>query len=204
MSGVRALAVTTTLMALAVCCGSASHIHPSGRVSTPTQHIASEPPACVPRQAVDCPQGFVTGCKLDSECTAGLNGRCQYTDKVCQCTYDACATNADCGPGTDCMCEPIGGGAGFTGSPTKCLPSNCRTDADCGPGGFCSPSQLNGALDGGLWSCGAIVGNFCHTAKDECGVDGDCVVDPGVALYPACVFAVDRGRWVCAGFSLCD
>jgi hypothetical protein len=200
VTGGRTLAAVATLAALALCCGTGSRVHPSGHLSTPTQHVASEPAACTPRQAVDCPQSFTTGCKLDSECTAGLNGRCQYTNQACECTYDACATNADCPAGTDCMCEPMSGGAGFTGSPTQCLPSNCRTDADCGPGGFCSPSQLNGTL----WSCGAIVGNFCHTTNDECGVDADCLVDPGVALYPACVYSVERGHWVCAAFASCD
>src|SRR5690348_2770194 len=108
MSTSRTLAIMVTLVALAVCCGGTgighvdggggggggTGVHPSGHVSTPTAHFPTDPPACTPRGPQNCPATGLPGCKLDSECTAGLNGRCAISSLggACACEYDACAT----------------------------------------------------------------------------------------------------------------
>jgi hypothetical protein len=138
-------------------------------------------------------------CSADSQCTAGLDGRCGYAAGGCACQYDACLTDADCPAGSDCACDANRGGAGASGNPTACLPSNCRLDADCGPGGYCSPSYIGGGPGG----CGSQwFGFFCHTPNDECGDASDCCSpDPGMGN--ACVYARELGHWKCVSFGIC-
>lgn len=220
MSRAQQLAVLVTAIGLFVCCqngggvtggsdggagsaGSTGGVHSTG-VTTPASHLPSEPAACAPRPAVNCPQQTtLPGCKLDSECTAGINGRCQTVyasgSATCACVYDDCVTDADCAAGTACYCMPTTGGAGFMGAATECLTSNCRTDADCASG-FCSPS----IYPGGPGGCGGkVFGNDCHTSSDECGNDSDCVLDNGGSLGAACVYAPELGHWACKAFSVC-
>ena len=182
----RQLAVSVTVLlvcALPYACG------PSRHVTTPTSHRAVAPPAC-PSQPITsyvCSDpGGTAQCTTSSDCTAGLDGSCLDIHGGCTCTYDACLTDDDCGPGTTCTCKGnYVGGAGYSGtqSTTKCVPSNCRVDSDCGPGGFCSPS-LTG-------SCGTDGGFYCHTAHDECGNDSDCVTS-------ACVYSPEVSHWICS------
>jgi hypothetical protein len=156
-----------------------------------------------------CGPHGTSGCKSDSDCTAGLDGRCDYTaTSACACKYDACLTDADCPAGSDCACDANRGGAGASGNPTVCLPSNCRLDSDCGPGGYCSPSYLAGGPGG----CGSQwYGFFCHTPQDECGNWSDCKTNGcmspngpnGPATGVACVYARELGHWKCVSFDIC-
>jgi hypothetical protein len=111
---------------------------------------------------------FPGQCDTDSQCTAGTNGRCLKLGDVSggTCTYDACATDSQCGTGKVCVCGTSAGSDGRTAN--QCVVSNCEVDSDCGPDGYCSPTESMG--------CGAsgVVGYFCHTAADECTNDGDC------------------------------
>jgi hypothetical protein len=170
-------------------------VRPSGMVSTPSMHIPSAPGACAPAPAVNCmvPSGGGS-CALDSDCTAGLDGRCAFVNNAgCACGYDACATDADCGVGTACFCRPEYSGVGVAFAPTRCLPSNCRTDADC-TSGYCSPSEDASIASG----CGGRpLGNYCHTSSDECGVDTDCLGGG------TCLYAPEVGHWICAPSAFC-
>jgi hypothetical protein len=101
---------------------------------------------------------------------------------------------ADCPAGAACVCAPMGGGAGSSGSPSACVTSGCRTDADCASG-FCSPSYAGG--------CNGPVGFFCHAGNDECGNDTDCVYDGHAPFRAACVYSAANGHWACAAIPLC-
>jgi hypothetical protein len=126
-------------------------------------------------------------CKADGDCTQGKNGRCAMTGggrmrPAPRCVYDACVVDSDCGAKSACDC----GTAVNDGH--ACMEGNCAVDADCGEGGFCSPS---------MGSCGnyrGVVGNFCHTAKDECVNDGDCSSEPGAY----CAWKEEVGHWQCS------
>jgi len=123
-------------------------------------------------------------CGSDSECTAGVNGRCTQTfaagpfSRHGECTYDECSQDSQCA--NACACR----GSVFGLPPTaanSCLPSgNCHVDADCGVQ-YCSPSG-SPCINLG------IVGLFCHTADDECVDDGDCFsVNPKACYYDTVV-----------------
>jgi hypothetical protein len=109
----------------------------------------------------------------------------------CQCNYDACQHDTDCGAGHACACH----GTADTGtSGNTCVAGNCRVDSDCGPGGYCSPS-LN------TLSCGEGVGGYyCHTANDQCIDDSDCASTNGPA---ACTYSTTSGRWECTTIAAC-
>jgi hypothetical protein len=186
-----AIFVSVALPFVLHCGGRSDGSHPSGQVSTPSSHRATPLmcPAVAPMP--ECPNGGE--CATDADCTAGPNGRCLSTSP-CSCQYNDCATDDDCGAGRDCACQ-TGGGAGSGGNPpTTCVSSNCRTDADCGPGGYCSPSLTPQSY------CGSFLGWFCHTPKDECGIDSDCVLDGAGAppLSGLCTYSVERGFWICS------
>jgi len=143
------------------------------------------------RPSANCPTGVSTGptpeCQLDSECTAGVNGRCISPHFVCLCSYDSCFGDSECGAGTLCNCHGMAGDHAST--PNHCVTAGCHVDADCGPSGYCSPS-----LDP---DCGAYIGITswrCHTPSDTCVDDSDC---PGSAGFAACVYQPGLGRWAC-------
>jgi hypothetical protein len=166
----------------------------------PAIHRAAEGPPCpqerspggVPEMcAVDGGSPPAGNCRQDSDCTAGINGRClQLRGCYMACSYDQCFQDSDCAGNVPCNCRD---------SPSSteanwCLAnSNCRVDDDCGPGGYCSPSQLDGCprmctvpcgpgthcyagtTEVPCWcgqSCGS--GYFCHTADDACTNDCEC------------------------------
>lgn len=95
-------------------------------------------------------------CLLDSDCTDQPYGHCEralYPPTACR--Y-GCVTNADCDPGSACLCnDPVG----------YCFPADCATDADCGAGFLCSEVR-NGACGGTKFTC--------QVAADSCAVDSDC------------------------------
>jgi hypothetical protein len=121
--------------------------------------------------------GDAGACQYDTDCTAGMSGRCvcnaflPVTGSVTSCSYDACQSDLDCANGSsggvcDCREGPLG--SGNQSAANVCLAGNCRTDADCGSGGYCSPSNVPGC--GPDW----WYGYFCHTANDTCTNDTDC------------------------------
>ena len=131
------------------------------------------------------PQGT---CSAHSDCTQGKNGRCSASRVGYTCTYDECFEDSDCGTGGVCQCE-----GGFRSDNNVCLKSVCQIDADCGPGSWCSPS---------FGDCGnytGVTGYYCHTPKDECINDSDCVgqgpVGPGT---PYCMYNEAAGYWQCS------
>jgi hypothetical protein len=131
----------------------------------------------------------------DAQCTAGANGRCNEVGvavATCACTYDACASDADCSQGQTCACH----GSPYTvGTGNMCVAGNCRVDADCGANGYCSPSP---AANG----CGGIPvgGYYCHTQGDECVDDSDC---HGSAGIQGCAYSTTSNRWTCIPLPLC-
>jgi hypothetical protein len=130
-------------------------------------------------------------CTTNEACSQRAGGRCVYNTGACgepcvatapnsACVYDACAVDTDCPGGSVCICGQGGPVA------NECSPvGNCRVDADC-PSGYCSPS-----VDG----CGGFNGYFCHTAKDECNDDSDCV---NSGLFAKCVVDPSSAAWKCA------
>ena len=137
------------------------------------------------------------GCLLDSDCAAGVNGRCLNPGggpaADCYCSYQECMHDTDCPAGKTCACldAPYAGGS-FT-----CVPGNCRVDADCGAGGYCSPSSTTGI-------CGdSLAGYYCHTARDLCVDDSDCPATPGSPDVPGCVYSAMDSRWECDELPVC-
>jgi len=129
-------------------------------------------------------------CPEDEVCHKTPGGSC-----ACQ---RLCGGDADCLDAETCACafrappEVSYGGYGFVSSIPRCRPGDCRTDADC-EGGRCGVS---------VGVCGGIEGFWCHTAEDECEGPEQCTaMDP---LLQRCAFDKDDGRWVCAGYALCD
>jgi hypothetical protein len=115
----------------------------------------------------------------DTSCTSGANGRCEclWEQNACGshpiCTYDDCASDADCGAGWACLCRETSLPAGLTATAsdtrrTVCVAASCRVDSDCGAGGYCSPSPSIACND---WF---DVQYRCHTPADECLSDSDC------------------------------
>jgi hypothetical protein len=140
-----------------------------------------------------CADGPVTGpaqCASDSNCTAGMNGRCSSPEgplPACTpfCSYDQCQSDADCPAHAPCECRdsPVSPEANLcvTGG-------NCAVDADCGPVGYCSPGSLEGLCDHPLY--------FCHTPQDTCTDDRDCPPMPtGVAQ--TCNYDAQAGHFAC-------
>jgi hypothetical protein len=195
----------------AVHCSGATLAEPTGDSGAPDSGTPHPPPPGVPTNhrpsPPTCPTarppginsdagvpdaGLPTGnCSRDADCTQGTNGRClppQHNAAGDYCTYDACATDSDCGSGKLCECGTGDGTYGRTGN--ACLPGNCRVDSDCaGGGGFCSPTYDT--------SCGAYsgtVGYYCHTASDTCTNDSDCT--EGGAGY--CAWQPAVGKWACS------
>jgi hypothetical protein len=130
------------------------------------------------------PSPFVQ-CELDTDCTAGVDGRCTRSNG-CSCTYDECASDAACATGQLCDCRDA-----WDGSST-CLPTNCRTDSDCGSCGYCSPT---------FGSCGkyeGVTGWACHTAQDTCTNDSDCQTVDGGFVTAYCAYQPELGHWACS------
>jgi hypothetical protein len=129
-------------------------------------------------------------CRVDSDCTAGENGRCLNAQfqAVPMCSYDLCFSDVTCARGGPCSCAP----PKSTGN-NICLEGNCKTDTDCGPNGFCSPSfGMCGRYSG-------VTAYYCHSCDDECVEDSDC--DRPDAY---CAYEPSRARWRCSTFSCVD
>jgi hypothetical protein len=157
-----------------------------GRV--PSQHRAVAETCSVPAPQGNCrvtKSAFPGSCNTDSDCAdAGPNGRCiegAGGPAICDCTYDQCTVDADCGSGHVCSCR--GDPYHYPPAGNQCVPANCRIDSDCGVGGYCSPSFQSG---------GTAISYYCHTAHDECIDDSDCAMPSSF-----CSYSTADGRWEC-------
>jgi hypothetical protein len=134
----------------------------------------------------------------DSDCEAGINGRCPLgiagpPDYAC--SYDDCIRDSDCEAGSLCVCRP----SSTSLYANNCMSgANCRVDSDCGPGGYCSPSALACSCtcgdSGPTCAYGDPCGHgyFCHTPGDACINDGDCPTGT------ICNYDRLEQRWDCA------
>lgn len=156
----------------------------------PLEHVAARSTACDAPRGSDLPgQNAPAGCKTDAVCTQGANGRClQAGLGYAECSYDECASDADCGEGELCDCRGL---AGSTRA-NRCVKAGCRTDADCG-GPWCSPSLSPGGCGG---TSLAFAGYFCHTGADECIDDADCKGEG--AGGASCDYDPGAGHWRCS------
>ena len=136
-----------------------------------------------------------SGCTLDSQCAAGLAGRCltiwgpMPPGCLGQCSYDQCLSDADCSDNVPCECRT----SESAQDANLCAAGgNCRIDADCGPSGYCSPSEIGElcACEGSR-PCGEH-GYFCHTPNDTCFEDEDC------GLGEECSYVLLSQSWACA------
>lgn len=179
----------------AACDGSKSGTPPQrgpARVENGLQH---EPDGSVHRVAVAaCSPGHRNPpcsekatehrCRGSEDCTGGSHARCVmahlYSEPryggTCFCSY-SCSTDADCGPGRACLCQP--------GAPGQCADAACLTDADCTVG-QCALSILEYAGENEL----ALA---CRGPLDACHSDADCK-EPG---RPRCVYRKNEKKWAC-------
>lgn len=156
----------------------------------PQQHRAvadacspTRPPGNLDAGSPDAGSIGGSNCKVDSDCTAGKNGRCMMSRVGLQCSYDQCSQDSDCTGGAVCYCDPGG---------NRCVAANCTTDSACNGLG-CSPTFET--------SCGpfnGVQGYYCHTVNDTCLDDKDCkATGPGY-----CAFDPKVGHWAC-GYGIC-
>jgi hypothetical protein len=146
------------------------------------------------------PSGVASTCTLDSQCTAGVDGRCfpfEGLVGIGGCSYDECSTDSDCGSGAACLCR----NSSADDFATVCVRGgNCVVDSDCGPGGYCSPSIGQ--------NCFSPNSYFCHTAMDTCMDDSDCpsvVADPlSCRILTPCAFDPQQRRWACTQVTCCE
>jgi hypothetical protein len=158
--------------------------------------------------------GLQLGCSSDSQCTAGVNGRCFPPVLVPMpstqggCSYDECSADSDCGARTPCICRS----SSTVNSANICdVGGNCAVDSDCGPCGYCSPSQntCRGSSNPNDQAEGSRDPDpyYCHTASDLCMNDSDCAQpDAGLAFCPmfaSCDYNVQDTRWECTQYPCC-
>jgi hypothetical protein len=149
------------------------------------------------QEALECevPESTDDVCGSSCDCSAYAYGTCTQTfDESCECT-PGCKTDADCSPGSICVC----GGVLSTTTVTRCVPSNCTTSSDCGPG-LCGISEFGD-------NCGFYYNAGCAGPDDECHIDSDCSVEDcpnpfGTAEQYECMPS-DAG-FVCAPPDVCN
>jgi hypothetical protein len=165
--------------------------HRSTSVSCPSQR--SPGPSCA--------DTMCSSCSSDSQCTAGVNGRCFPWEGLVGpggCSYDECFTDSDCGARTPCLCRS----SSTDNSANVCdIGGNCAVDSDCGPGGYCSPS-VQVAPNQPTNVCWGSTPYYCHTASDICINDSDCApldAGPQTTSSPTytCAYNPQDNRWEC-------
>jgi len=160
----------------------------------PQNHRPDDSQCLTPPPPADCggmTGGMGPGCHMDSDCTAGLNGRCAVGGQdgiTCACTYDACTSDKQCTRGGPCSCH---GSVDMGSTNNTCADGNCQVDADCeGGAGFCSPSDVG-------VGCGSLPNYYCHTPLDSCVNDSDCT-SCGPGTQPCgCGYDASSKRWTC-------
>ncbi len=145
--------------------------------------------------ATPCPQARGPGdpapqatieCTTDSECDAGVNGRCLPPwggAFMNHCSYDTCFQDSQCAPGQVCWCRA----SGTDNAPNFCTSGNCQVDSDCATGA-CSPSPATMVSQ-------CTVAYYCHTPLDQCTNDSDCASGTSGGL---CAYDVTNKRWACS------
>ncbi len=165
--------------------------HPTG-TTWPSDRAAASPSldASLCRWPADSGESSLCGCRTDSDCTAGQNGRClNYRagpGGATYCSYDECFQDSDCDAGQPC----VGRASSSSSAANSCVPSgNCTVDSDCGPGGYCSPSNAGPATTA---DCACVTWMPCEVP------DGSGVTDayppgqpPGAGCYES-----DGGPWI--------
>jgi hypothetical protein len=131
-------------------------------------HHRSKAVACTSQLPRERGCGATSGyCRKDEDCTANPHGFCRgrstrswlvpsrtIPSGFCACDY-GCLTDAECRPGTICVCDaPVG----------RCVESTCKTDDDCDPDMLCAESR----------SDSGTLRFACQKAGDECIKDADC------------------------------
>jgi len=116
-----------------------------------------------------------------ASCTEGDNGRCALATSGEICTYDECASDADCPMGSLCAC-----GAGVLEA-NVCAPASCASAEDCDDYP-CSPVPGCGGPNDPE-NPGPIALE-CHLAEDACFTDRQC--PDGQFCAPGA-----DGVWVC-------
>ena len=189
-----------------------------GDAKVPLQHRSTS--ASCPSQRGPAPQDCTTGtctgqpypsqvsglpltCSSDSQCTAGVNGRCfpPKPEWAGGCSYDECFADSSCGARTPCICRT----SSTNNSANVCdVGGNCAVDSDCGLGGYCSPSMESCASTDPNIKAEASNGPspyYCHTASDLCINDSDCgPPDAATTPFPAlnvCAYSTQDNRWEC-------
>ncbi len=107
-----------------------------------------------------------------------------FTYWVCDCVY-GCSVDADCVPGSLCVCGPE-----RRRSDAACVPAACASGADC-DSGICAVSIYDD-------DCYADHRVTCKTSDDECSSDDECPAVDGDEFH--CVYTVregERPRWTC-------
>ena len=153
----------------------------TGRVPSVHRPTAAACPMVDPPTSTICPLATVgqqDTCVDNSDCAAGVDGRCvgSLPSGRCSCAYDACFSDGDCPGSSVCACS------GFY-SGNACVTGACHVDADCGAAGFCSPETDH--------CTGAALGYFCRTSRDTCVDDSDC------GAGARCERSPDAGSWAC-------
>ena len=184
----------------------------AGGAKIPLQHRSTS--VSCPSQrgpGPSCTGTMCSSCSTDSQCTAGVNGRCfPWEGQVSRggCSYDECSSDSNCGAKTPCLCRS----SSTDNSANMCdVGGNCAVDSDCGPGGYCSPSMETcystnpeAMVEGRNY--GGPNPYYCHTASDLCTNDSDCaLLDAGTATtsplaYTPCAYNVQDERWECTHF----
>ena len=184
--------------------------HRSSSASCPAQR-GPAPQLCAGgtcySQPYPYPAGIPTTCSSDSQCTAGVNGRCfplEGNITAGGCSYDECFTDSNCGARTPCICRS----SSTDNYANVCfVGGNCAVDSDCGPGGYCSPSMETCYSTNPNVEAEGLAGPnpyFCHTTSDLCINDSDCPpLDAGTASYfgtSLCAYNTQDNRWECTQF----
>lgn len=195
----------------------------TGRV--PLQHRAKAeacpsqrgpaPQLCTGGSCAGQPYSAPSTCSSDSQCTAGVNGRCFPWEGLITaggCSYDECSSDSGCGSKTPCLCRT----SATDNRANICdVGGNCAVDSDCGTGGYCSPSMVacystNRQAEVEGINYGGPNPYYCHTASDLCLDDSDCAPpDAGTDAtgscpqFTPCAYDVQNHRWECKQFQCC-
>jgi hypothetical protein len=158
----------------------------------PTEHRPTAT-ACNPTaNQPPLPDAGVSSCTSNADCATDGSYTLYSSCLHGRCSFDACLTDADCGPNAVCACSTdyYGGNAAY--HPNVCVAANCHTDGDCGTGGYCSPSR---------GYCGSFQGFYCHTPADTCvNATTDCQsCGENACIYSPAIGIFGCGTSICAG-----
>lgn len=168
-----------------------------GSIRVPALHRASGSACPTARGAGSvCTLDLGTGpnaCLVDSDCTAGTNGRCFSPNgpggvrcMPTACSYDDCSSDSDCPSRVPCLCRD----SAADSNANLCVTGgNCAVDADCGPGGYCSPGGYDDFCSTPVY--------FCHTPADTCIDNTDCA-QSGSRPVLACNYDLRSGHFACS------